>query len=162
LSHNCSVKVYIWIGLGTARGEICKAEKVGNSSKEESYGKQTSNRKKRRIKSNAVGKYDSEGVQPDNSPVHISDDEMFSDKGNVTPSPSKHKTTKLVSSSCNLTPHFTPGSLSANSLKHLQESPVLLGTSTQASDSQARKWSERTSPIVTPQHSLRKRIRHDS
>ena len=71
-----------------------------------------------------------------------------------------------TSQSCTLLPHFTPTALSAWSLKHLEESPVLLPSSSQSPDcsasSLARKWSDRSSPRDTSRLTLRKRLRHDS
>lgn len=68
-----------------------------------------------------------------------------------------------------LQPHFTPTALSAGSLKHLEESPVLLGSGSQSSDcfaqpssSLTRKWSERRTPVDASRLTLRKRLRHDS
>ena len=136
---------------------MCKGEKIeySDSSKGEISIKETSIRRKRKIKSEADDRHSEEtkGTQLDSSPVYISD-------GN-TSSTTQQRNTKLFSPPCNLRPHFTPTSLSANSLKHLQESPVLLGSSPQSSDSRTRKWSERNSPLTSSQHSTRKRVRHD-
>lgn len=88
-----------------------------------------------------------------------------------TRSPSSHSARNRhypspTSQSCTLLPHFTPTALSAWSLKHLEESPVLLPSSSQSPDcsasSLARKWSDRSSPRDTSRLTLRKRLRHDS
>ena len=98
-----------------------------------------------------------EKIQVDKSRRNISDDDQSPPHTNInSPSTQAQRNTKLVSSPSNLKPHFTPSCLSAGSLRHLQESPVLLNSG--PTSSRARKWSERKSPFNTS----RKRLRHDS
>lgn len=125
--------------LVTPRGALCKQEKIGNSnsSKEESRGKHISLRKKRKINLEEVYSLEAGKTLLDNSPVH---DDYMSPEG----------------------AHFKPKSLSANALKHLQESPVLHSSCPQSTDSRTRKWSDRKSPLSTCKRSFRKRLRHDS
>lgn len=162
------------LSLGTPRSEIYKhnnKETLKNCSKRESKSKQTAKRKarKRKVKSevNDSRSEEVEGTEELRSP--ISKDGLSPERDNFTTPTHEHKNTELVTSpqACNLLkPQFTPRSLSANSLKHLKESPMLLGSSPQSSNSTARsltrKWSERKSPLAASQHSLRKRTRHDS
>lgn len=138
-----------------------KTEKTPNFSTKESKIEETYVRKARKRKTEADDSYEDETeTQIDESA--FSDDILCPSKTNLTPSTRPEKHTNPASSPCNLKPHFTPSSLSADSLRHLQESPVLLGTSLQFTDSRARKWSERKSPLTTSRLSLRKRVRHDS
>ncbi|XP_028416504.1 treslin-like [Dendronephthya gigantea] len=147
---------------GTPRGELNKLEVDTSSVNSCKENEQTSNRKaiKRKIisdDSNIEGTTDNK--QPSS---FITEDDLSPNKIILTSSSHEKKTTKFLASPCNLRPHFTPMSLSADSLKHLQESPVLLGTSPKATDIRTRKWSERKSPLTASQTSLRKRLRHDS
>ena len=140
-----------------------KAEKALNSSKKESPMEETLIRKTRKRKPEADESHEKEtGTQCDKSSLESSDEILRADKASITTPTKQQKISKPISSPCNLNPHFTRSSLSADSLKHLQESPVLLGTSPQFNDSRARKWSERNSPVTAPRSSLRKRLRHDS
>ena len=159
------ILIFFQNSLGTPRGEMCKTEKTEktpNSSNRESKIEETYVRKARKRKTEEDNSQEDEtGTQLDESSLNISDDILCPNKTNLTPT-RQQKHTNPAYSSCNLKAHFTPSSLSAGSLKHLQESPVLLGTSLQFTDSRARKWSERKSPLTTSRLSLRKRVRHDS